>query len=304
MMPVPARALIPTADNTPRSAGQSGEPYLLRSSAKGDEFSILMPSQPTAVVSRLDRYFKVGGQTIDEERVFSSYQEGAVFLVKVLITSNGRKAFDEFLESRRPGGKNIPTEISIRDIALGSFKGKQEEIHGKSYDYNESFYSKIQYFATKRNIYIISAIARDENNPYIGSFFSSLQLGGMASGGDAKSSAAQGRLASAEVALLKAPEAGQVLKPDEVTHKAIIVWEPDPGVYEEIIHLNGPIFKLKVEMVLSASGQVTEVKILNGLTQAINEKVVGAVKYMRFIPAEKDGRPVSQWHTAEYVFSR
>ena len=301
---MPARALLRHSDDAPRAAGQSGEPYLLRSSTKGDEFSILLPSQPTAVVDRLDFSFKVDGQTIKEERVFSCYAGGAVFLVRVLITPNGQKAFAEFWESRRRGGKDVPSGVSARDIALGNFKGKEVEIHGESYHYKESFYRRIQYFATKRNIYMISATARDENNPHIGSFFSSLQLGDAASGARATSLPAQGRPASAEAAPPREPETEQILKPEEVSRKAIIVWESDPGAHEEILRLNSPIYRLKIQMVLRASGQVTDAKVLSGVTPVINEKFVEAAKYTKFIPAEKGGRPISQWHIAEYVFRK
>jgi hypothetical protein len=57
-------------------------------------------------------------------------------------------------------------------------------------------------------------------------------------------------------------------------------------------------------MLLSAGGDVTEVKVLAGWKPAINEKLMDMAKYTRFIPAEKDGQPVSQWHIAEYVFGR
>ena len=301
--PAPAVAQPSAADGGSEPAVGAGEPYLLRSAVKGDEFSILMPSQPTAIVSRLDFSFKVDGQVIDEERIFSSYADGAVFLVRVLITSDGKKAFDQFLSKagRRDEGAD---GVSARDITLGGYKGRQEEMHGKTYGYGERFYSRVQYFATKRNLYIVSATARDENNPSIGGFFASLRLGDMTAAGDVPSTPSKGLPAAAANAAPAGAEAGRVLKPDEVTRKPVIVWRPDPAVYEEVLGLNGPIFKVKLQMVLSADGQVREVKILSGLTQAINEKVVTSAKHTRFIPAEKDGRPVSQWHTAEYVFRR
>lgn len=301
--PAPARVLVLPPNITPRMVARSGEPYLLRSSAKGDEFSVLMPSQPVAVVDPLDYSFKFDGHTIKEERVFSSYAGGAVFLVKVLITSSGRKAFTEFWESRTRYGRDEPAEISACDVVLSGFKGKEEETRGKSNIYGESYYSRTQYFPTERNIYIISAVARDEHNPHIESFFSSLRLGDAASEAGA-APPTLGRPATAEGAPLRASETEQVLKPEEVSHKAIIVWQPDPGIYEEVLRLNAPVHKLKIQMVLAASGQVAEVKILGGVTPTINERVAKAAKYMKFIPAEKDGRPVSQWHTAEYVFRK
>ena len=298
--PAPVWAATPMRGGTPAPAAPAGEPFLLRTTARGDEFSILMPSQPAAVVSRLDFSFAPGGQVVDEERVFSAYAGGAVFLVEVLVTSDGRKVLDEMLASRARGGRARPDVIS-----LGGHEGRQEEVYGKSFGYEESFYRKIQYFATRRNVYVVSAAAREEGHPAIDEYFSSLKLGAMVSGdAEAKGTRPSGQPAAARAAAPAAAEAGQVFKPEEVSRKAVVVWQHDPNVYEEVGRLNGPIFKMKIQVVLAAGGEVTDVKILKGLTQAINEKVVTSVKYMKFIPAEREGRPVSQWHTVEYAFGR
>lgn len=290
------------AGETRTLVGQSTEPYVLRSMVKGDEFSISMPSQPTALVSHLDYLFKTDGEVVKEERTFSSYASGVVFMVRVLITSNGKQAFAEYLAAKM-SYKETRHAVTNSEVVLGGFRGKQEEVLGTSVSYQEKFYRKSQYFATKHNIYIVSATARDANNPSISSYFSSLKLGDMASNTAVKNSPAPGVPAMARD---RSAQRGtvQVLQPEEVTRKAIIVWEPDPGIDEEIVHANTPIFKIKLQMLLSLGGEVTEVKVLAGWKPDINEKVMNIAKYTRFIPAEKDGQPVSQWHLVEYVFGR
>lgn len=301
-----ARAKTPDARPAFTHAPGDGaaEPYLLRSTAKGDEFSILFPAQPTAVVDKLDSAFKVDGQTIDEERIFSCYADGVVYLVKVYMTGNGKKAFDEYRAMRRKRAK-VPGEISTSEVVAGAFKGEQEEERAKSWNYGEPFYSRTQSFPTKHNLYVVSAAARDDASPSLGSFFSSLRLGEAATDdAGAKNAPAGGSPATSRAAAFEPNAASQVFKPEEVTRKAIIVWHPDPGVYQEMIQLNRPIVKMKLQMILNADGVVSDVKIVSGVTQAINEKVVTAAKYLRFLPALKDGRHVSQWHTFEYEFSR
>lgn len=287
---------------THASGDASAEPYLLRSTAKGDEFSILMPAQPTAVVDKLDSAFKVDGQTIDEERIFSCYADGVVYLVKVYMTGNGKKAFDEFRAMRRKRAK-VP-DVSTSEVVAGAFKGEQEEERAKSWNYGEPFYSRTQYFPTKHNLYVVSAAARDDASPSLGDFFSSIRLGDAATDAGAKNAPAGGSPATSRAAAFEPNPAPRVFKPEEVTRKAIIVWHPDPGVYQEMIQLNRPIVKMKLQMILNADGSVSDVKIVSGTTQAINEKVLTAAKYMRFLPALKDGRHVSQLYTFDYEFSR
>lgn len=87
---------------------------------------------------------------------------------------------------------------------------------------------------------------------------------------------------------------------EEVTKPAVIVSIPDP-VYNKtggkLLDLNGTV---KVGVVLSSSGRVTDAQVLEGLSQGQNFASLKAAHRITFMPAQKDGRPVSQYFVASY----
>ena len=89
---------------------------------------------------------------------------------------------------------------------------------------------------------------------------------------------------------------------DEVSTPAVIVSMPDPVYHnsgEKLLDLTGEV---KVGVVLSASGRVTDVQLLEGLSQNQNFASLKAARRIRFMPATKDGVPVSQSYVASYGF--
>ena len=54
--------------------------------------------------------------------------------------------------------------------------------------------------------------------------------------------------------------------------------------------------------VLSGSGQVTNIRIIQRLPHGLNQKAFEAAQQIKFVPATKDGHPVSQYTQLEYKF--
>ena len=54
--------------------------------------------------------------------------------------------------------------------------------------------------------------------------------------------------------------------------------------------------------VLSSSGKVTGIRVVRGLAKGLTETAIDTARFLKFIPAEKDGRFVSQWVQLEYNF--
>ena len=55
--------------------------------------------------------------------------------------------------------------------------------------------------------------------------------------------------------------------------------------------------------VFRSSGKVTDIKVIQGLPDGLTERAVKAAKKIRFVPAMKDGHPVSMWMQLEYNFN-
>jgi TonB family protein len=99
------------------------------------------------------------------------------------------------------------------------------------------------------------------------------------------------------------PAQERVYTRDEVTKPAVIVSMPDPVYYNsgaKLLDLTGTV---KVSVVLSSSGRVTNVQVLEGLSKNQNFASLKAARRITFMPAQKDGVPVSQSFVASYGFT-
>ncbi|MCA1622080.1 MAG: energy transducer TonB [Acidobacteria bacterium] len=89
---------------------------------------------------------------------------------------------------------------------------------------------------------------------------------------------------------------------EEVSKPAVIVSMPDPVYHnsgEKLLDLTGAV---KISVVLSASGRVTDLQVLEGLSKNQNFASLKAARRITFMPATKDGVPVSQSYVAVYSF--
>ncbi|HEX8558771.1 MAG TPA: energy transducer TonB [Pyrinomonadaceae bacterium] len=91
-------------------------------------------------------------------------------------------------------------------------------------------------------------------------------------------------------------------KPAEVTQRAIITFKPEPGFTEEA-RRNNVTGVVRLRAILSASGEVTSLSVVKGLPDGLTEKAIAAARQIRFRPALKDGRSVSQYVVLEYNFN-
>lgn len=89
---------------------------------------------------------------------------------------------------------------------------------------------------------------------------------------------------------------------NEVTQKARILSKPEPQ-YTEAARQNQVSGTVVLGAVFSSSGQVTNVRAVRGLPYGLTEKAIAAAQQIRFSPAMKDGRAVSQYIQIEYNFN-
>ncbi len=87
-----------------------------------------------------------------------------------------------------------------------------------------------------------------------------------------------------------------------MTRKAVITSKPEPSFTEEA-RKNNVTGLVKLRLVLSSGGSVTNISVIKGLPDGLTEKAIAAARQIRFQPAQKDGRAVSQWITIEYNFN-
>ena len=87
----------------------------------------------------------------------------------------------------------------------------------------------------------------------------------------------------------------EVTKPAVVTEKPKVDYRKDAGEKD----VDGVIV---ISLVLASTGKVTNVQIAEGLSTAQNSAAIKAARLIKFMPAVKNGEPVSQSLTIEYPF--
>jgi hypothetical protein len=218
------------------------------------------------------------------ERVVKGYQDGFVFIVKMYETSNPRGLLNDYFDISHYSKANK------REINISGWKGV--EYLRKE----DALYHNIQCFATKRRVYVIEVAGRSEANPAINKFLSSLKLGAAASGPNSAFSVVDNSPGQNSTTLASTPVTNRAFDKSEVTHQAVLLYLPIP------VRPNGFRGAVRLKMVLSASGEVTDISVAKGPNPIVSQYLTNLARFIIFLPAEKDGRPVSQSSEATFNF--
>jgi TonB family protein len=88
----------------------------------------------------------------------------------------------------------------------------------------------------------------------------------------------------------------------EVTSKARLLSKPEPQ-YTEDARKNQVTGTVVLKVVFASSGQVTNIRTVQGLPNGLTERAIAAARQIKFVPATKDGHQVSMWMQLEYNFN-
>jgi TonB family protein len=88
----------------------------------------------------------------------------------------------------------------------------------------------------------------------------------------------------------------------EVTRRAVITSMPQPE-FTEKARRNQVAGTIRLRLVLRDTGRVSDISVVRGLPDGLNECAVEAARRIKFTPAEYEGRKVSQRVYVEYNFN-
>ena len=94
----------------------------------------------------------------------------------------------------------------------------------------------------------------------------------------------------------------RVFSARDVDQRVRILEKPEPG-YTEAARRNETNGTVVLSVVFTASGQVTDIKVIHGLPDGLSELAVAAAKRIKFKPAMIYGRAVSTYMQLEYNFN-
>jgi len=88
----------------------------------------------------------------------------------------------------------------------------------------------------------------------------------------------------------------------EVTTKARVLSKPEPA-YTNEARAAGVTGTVVLRCIFTADGAVSHFLIVRGLPAGLTEQAINAARRIKFLPATKDGRPVSTYIQLEYSFA-
>lgn len=261
---------------------------------RGEEISAMFPASPAGFITKITNK---GQQRV--ERSYSAYTDGVVYVIlsydKIRRSESIGDIVNDFKEHHLFGAK-INYE---RDIKIGSLIGKQYRLQ-----WDEAS-GIVQVFLTEKRAYIFEAVNESQSNPSIERFLLSVTINNhsltnqnidkdLVSGSASPAGLAQPSPKPVE-------PANSENKASTVTHKAIVVLKPEPG-YPDVARRSNVEGTVVLRAVLSSSGEVTDIKPVKGLPGNLTENAIEAARFLRFIPARKNGRVVSMYAQLEYNF--
>jgi TonB family protein len=96
--------------------------------------------------------------------------------------------------------------------------------------------------------------------------------------------------------------ADRVYKSPEVSTRPRVIAKPEPQ-YTEQARRDQVTGTVVLRVVFSSSGQVTNIQAVQKLGAGLTEKAIAAARQIRFMPAMRNGQPVSMYMQLEYNFN-
>ncbi|HWN09334.1 MAG TPA: energy transducer TonB [Pyrinomonadaceae bacterium] len=267
------------------SSRRERTPEWERYTVRERDFSVLLPSAPGMSVYDERKESLTG---LRRRHLIGVYSNGVVYAIYVFERRHALNAFiDEFKNEYGQSGE------FQRKLKVSSSEGVEYRFQ------NDAMSGVTQYFITKRNLYVFKAHSSSlvDSAAEVTRFFESIEL-----------EPTEGGIAIVEGAGLQSsrpPASAQgediAYSAKDVTRKAVVVVKPEPAYTEDARkqQITGTVI---VRCVFAASGAVTKLVIVSGLSSGLTEKALQAARQIRFIPAIKDGRFVSTHLQLEYTF--
>jgi TonB family protein len=266
------------------------------------EFSMKMPAgcythfyNPDGIIvheKNGDRYH------LKEMRLVTCFREQTLLDVEIYESADPRQAVEVLQSHTKADGKKI---------SVGKdFDGFEEIIK------NEKFTLIQRFIAGKKHLYIITTATHGEPNEMMNDFLESVKF---VSADKARSTNSTEKVVSISALKNFTPEliyeTDQPKKPDSPTvpakddptvKKAIVLSLPQPS-FTKAARQNRVGGNVSLRLTLGADGRVNQFRVLKNLPDGLLRESVVAAMRIKYLPAEKNGKPISSSQLIEYNFS-
>ena len=267
-------------DNTVQASFQN-ELAWVKSAPEGEEFTVMVPAWPTVRHWPSNDAYKTDGERVIEHREYGGYGNDLVFIIESYKAERPQKLWGDLLKFADESA-NFERDISFDGVTARQYRS--------TYSSGYATYTRhIVRFATKEHIYLVTLVTLEDTNPVVDRFLSSLRLRRPE---DRTTNHAQ----TSEFIL------GYAFSSSQVTRRAIVVLKNEPW-YTDRARAHKVVGTVILQAVFAEDDYVANITVTKGLRDGLTESAIGAASNIRFFPAEKDGKPVSQRMMLEYSFA-
>ena len=254
-----------------------------RYTLKDGELSVLLPVVP-AMTTHTTSFWDPSSKS-QQERLIGAYAEGVAYGILVFEV---RQSLADFISD----SGQIPAAAGTHDITVSGNRGKEYAFE------DDAIKGVTQFFLRGKHVYVFKALGSRLGNPDVGMprFFESIKFDRPSVG----IVIVDGPGVQEVNDLTSVPDG--ILTGKQVTTKAVVVTKPEPA-YTEEARQKKIIGTVVLRAVFTASGALTNLRVMVGLPQGLSERAVAAARQIRFIPAIKDGHFVNTYIQLEYNFN-
>ena len=248
---------------------------------KDEEFSVALPTLPAMTsIARQNPQ----GKKYRVERHLKTFLDGVIYSIDVFENPE-KQSLENFIVEQN--ADSHPALTVERDLIVNDFQGKEYSSRDKTRP------ATVQFFATEKSLYRFAAVGSGATNDAVKQFFSSISL--------VKPKNATEVVDGPGMPLVL--ETGErVYSGKDVTTKARLISKPEPQYTDEALQnrISGTVI---LRAIFSSTGEVTNIQVIYGLPHGLTEASINAARKIKFVPATKDGTPVSMWMQLEYNFN-
>ena len=246
---------------------------------KDEEFSVALPNHPSMHTVKEKRQKP---QKDRRKRVLGASYNDVTYTIYVVDNPEPRQSLDEFIKEQT---SNPATDLTpAGELTLNG-------VTRKAFNYPDGK-GMVQFFATKDRLYVFRAYGALLNDSRMTDFFSTISL----------------KKQDRSIEVFDGPGSFYDSNPsdlhrgDALDTKVRLQSKPEPGYTSEAEsqRVNGTVI---LRCIFTSQGTVTNIRVLKGLPGGLTERAMEAARQIKFIPATKDGKPVSMWIQLEYNFN-
>ena len=256
------------------SAAVTHAQEMKRYTVEGEEFSVMLPKLPAMTTTR-------GMRKHDHEyqiqRQIETYVDGLLYTIDVYENPKPRRSLNEFFSEYKDDVKCDPA--GERTVSVDGVPGKECSVTDKDHP------AIVQFFATETHLYRFLVKRQPEVTEDLArKFFSSIRLGKNTDG----------------IKITDGP-GDRVVTAEKPVERVRFLEKPEPS-YTEEARKNKIAGTVILKVVFTSKGTVENIRVVRELPGGLTEQAIEAAKKIKFVPATKDGHPVSMWMQLEYNF--